>query len=924
MKKFIYVLLFGVFALYSASTQTIQLEKVTGIPGASVTSIAQTSDGDIFIGTPYGLWKTNPAFSQWDKIPTSIFQDSLIGRLTVTSNGNILAGTRKGLYLTENKGGTWTNVGGSFVNKNIHYLYSQSDGLVFAGVYKKLYRSLNNGKTWSVFGDTAVRNSKVILDTVAGLASGIRAANGTYIVKDFTSPDGITFTKMPSDYSMCAGMAEMMMDTNKTIYGFKHDNVNGNNNYLLMSTDNGLTWHYRSRTKRKLQQFSLEYNQEEFPLYIGSMIPLGNNTFLHSLFGELVTLLALQKSSSTGTWSIVEVPNKVKGLPSRYVTCFHRLASGDIVAGTIGTGLYISKDNGMNWSQYMPPLNNPLVTAIKRNSKNTMTFVGTFGGVYYSTDTEQWVSIGHPENETDILELVPAQPDDIVIRTYTGLYGYSFMTKNWRSIKLPAQHVSVTTLGVKDDAMIIYSSSTTESSLNKSTNAGISWAKSGTNPPTSITTISSVKGSDLVVATSLYFSRSTFFSFNKSMDTWFTYSDGFSQDPKKRTKTYDVAVTRPTQVFMASEDGIYSFDFGLTRWTKPPSIFKGISMQSIAMNLVGNVYAAGQGALFEYDENTDLWVRRVTDNRFYSLCGTDVRTHVYCAELWGGLYKSTTPAIIISVPEQTSPLNEAKDITHINTPLQWKQSTYAEQYYLQISTTPDFSTFIVNDSSIKALNYTAKNLEYSRQYYWRVKGLLGSLSSDWSPVRSFTTQAVYPAKLTLSSPPNASVGQTLENLLRWNKGAEADTFAVQLSMSVDFSVLHAQDSTLTNNVFPIKDLKNSTQYFWRVRGKNRAGYGPWSETWSFTTQSPSGIREDDNSGMSVTVQNNHVILHYGAYSQSVKGIRITDIRGKTILSQTIEQGQGSSDFDMSGMSKGYYVVILDTHTGSISRNIIME
>jgi hypothetical protein len=67
-----------------------------------------------------------------------------------------------------------------------------------------------------------------------------------------------------------------------------------------------------------------------------------------------------------------------------------------------------------------------------------------------------------------------------------------------------------------------------------------------------------------------------------------------------------------------------------------------------------------------------------------------------------------------------------------------------------------------------------------------------------------------------------------------------------------------------------------------------------------------------------------VILHYGAYSQSVKGIRITDIRGKTILSQTIEQGQSSSDFDMSGMSKGYYVVILDTHTGSISRNIIME
>ncbi len=920
MKNYLYIMLFCVCAYYSAHSQSIQLEKVTGIPGATITSITQTSDGDIFIGTPYGLWKTNPAFSQWDKIPTAIFQDSLIARLSVTSNGNILAGTRKGLYLTQNKGGSWTNVGQSFVSKNIHYLYSQSEGLVFAGVYKKLYRSTNNGVTWSVFGDTAIRNSKVLFDTVAGLASGIRAANGTYIVKDYTSSDGITFTKMPSNSS--AGIAEMLMDTNKTIYGFKNDNVYANNNYLLMSTDNGVTWHYTTHKRKYTPITSLGLNQGEFPLYKGGLIPLGNNSFLHSIFGELVTLFELQKSSTTGTWSIAEVPNKVKGLPSRYVTCFYRLSSGDIVAGTIGTGIYISKDNGMNWSQYMPPFNNPIVTSIERDNKNAMTFIGTFGGVYYSTDTSDWTYLGHPDNESGIAQII-SLPGEIVIKT-NQLFAYSFQTKIWRKITLPSQ-MNLYALGRKDNTLLLFGEVNSVNSFYQSANAGGSWTKINSNTTIGlIRQIRTLSGTDLIVTTAPLFPSGTYFSFNKSMDTWFTYSDGFSLDPKKRTKTYDLAVTRPTQVFMASEDGIYTFDFGLTRWTKPPSIFTGISMQSITMNLAGNVYAAGQGALFEYDEKTAQWVRRVTDNRFYSLCGTDIRTHVYCAELWGGLYKSTTPAITISVPEQTSPLDGAKDITHINTPLQWKQSTYAEQYYLQISTTPDFSTFIVKDSSIKALNYTAKNLEYSRQYYWRVKGLLGNLVSDWSPVRSFTTQAIYPAKISLSSPPNASIGQPLENLLRWTKATEADTFAIQVSASQDFASLQAQDSTLTNTVFSITGLTNSTQYFWRVRGKNRAGYGPWSDTWSFTTQSPSAISEENNSGVQMNIVNKRLLIDYHPYSQSMTGLRITDIRGKTVYSTLLERGQSSADIDLSAMSKGYYVVILEGGTGTLSRNIIVE
>lgn len=54
------------------------------------------------------------------------------------------------------------------------------------------------------------------------------------------------------------------------------------------------------------------------------------------------------------------------------------------------------------------------------------------------------------------------------------------------------------------------------------------------------------------------------------------------------------------------------------------------------------------------------------------------------------------------------------------------------------------------------------------------------------------------------------------------------------------------------------------------------------------------------------------------------GLRSIDIRGKTVYSRFLEQGQSSADIDLSAMSKGYYVVILEGGTGTISRNIIVE
>ena len=183
---------------------------------------------------------------------------------------------------------------------------------------------------------------------------------------------------------------------------------------------------------------------------------------------------------------------------------------------------------------------------------------------------------------------------------------------------------------------------------------------------------------------------------------------------------------------------------------------------------------------------------------------------------------------------------------------------------------------------------------------------------------------VYPNKVTLRQPANKEINRPVSLSLLWNPATEADSFDVHVATDNGFTMTAMRDSMIAKREIQLSNLQQGTEYFWRVRGKNRAGYGPWSDTWSFTTQSPSGISEDNNSGVQMNIVNKRLLIDYHPYSQSMTGLRITDIRGKTVYSTLLERGQSSADIDLSAMSKGYYVIILEGSTGTISRNIIVE
>jgi photosystem II stability/assembly factor-like uncharacterized protein len=118
----------------------------------------------------------------------------------------------------------------------------------------------------------------------------------------------------------------------------------------------------------------------------------------------------------------------------------------------------------------------------------------------------------------------------------------------------------------------------------------------------------------------------------------------------------------------------------------------------------------------------------------------------------------------------------------------------------------------------------------------------------------------FPSQPNLISPPNGATGVSLTPLLDWDSVTTAKTYRVQLSPDSSFgtTLIDSADIVFPRLNVPSGILNNNTLYFWRVRGINAAGEGPWSLTFRFRTivALPSApnllIPANNSSGISLT------------------------------------------------------------------------
>ena len=147
---------------------------------------------------------------------------------------------------------------------------------------------------------------------------------------------------------------------------------------------------------------------------------------------------------------------------------------------------------------------------------------------------------------------------------------------------------------------------------------------------------------------------------------------------------------------------------------------------------------------------------------------------------------------------------------------------------------------------------------------------------------------------------------------------------MQVSTVPDFSTLIVYDSLHYNAAdlaYYLSDLTGSTTYYWRVNSLNSYGASPWSETWTFTTDTvieETGIASPF--GMDIGIYPNPVgsALRFSGINVFPAKVSIINATGVTVMNALLFDNV----LNTQTLKPGVYMFKLETEEGIAVRRFI--
>ena len=185
----------------------------------------------------------------------------------------------------------------------------------------------------------------------------------------------------------------------------------------------------------------------------------------------------------------------------------------------------------------------------------------------------------------------------------------------------------------------------------------------------------------------------------------------------------------------------------------------------------------------------------------------------------------STPTLLTPADNSTVPVN--------NIAFEWNTSSDASGYNLQVSTSIDFSSFVLNKVNLSVNTFTLSDLMYSTNYYWRVSAVKNNTNSSWSTTRKFTTEPL--GIPSLIKPADGITAVTKTIIFEWSSVNGATGYNLQASETEDFLSLALNKSSLTLPTFSSTGFKSNTKYYWRVNAMAANCQSEWSVVRNFST-----------------------------------------------------------------------------------------
>jgi photosystem II stability/assembly factor-like uncharacterized protein len=311
---------------------------------------------------------------------TSEFVNSLAG------NGSMLycATDREGLHRSDNNGMGWTPVNNGIISSWVFTGAVKDDKIFVATDYQGVFRSEDNGDNW-VYSNTGM---SPLVTCLKDCGNYLFAAT---MVGVFRSTDGQNWTYTNN------GLPGYFMDltlavSDTTLYAVSAEGS------VYRSVNYGANW-----------------------TTLTSMLP--GNTFNRRMLAQgqdlFITGYGLIYTSHDGgtTWNTVS-----NGLPATSWAYPMVSVGTTIFAGTSGSGVYKSTDNGENWSY--SGMGSHFIQAM--TNSNNYIFAGTGGyGVYYSNNLGvTWIMMNSGLTNLGI-EMLTVSKDYLFAGTYySGVWKY--------------------------------------------------------------------------------------------------------------------------------------------------------------------------------------------------------------------------------------------------------------------------------------------------------------------------------------------------------------------------------------------------------------------------------------------------------------------------------------------------------------------
>lgn len=900
----------------------------TGLAAFNVTAFAVTG-ANLFAGTNGGVYRSSDDGGSWTAVNGGL-TNSVVSAFAF-SGANLFAGTDGGVFLSTNNGGTWTSVKNGLSNIYVKAL-AISGANLFAGTLRGVFLSTNNGATWVNVGMTLnsiysllVSGPYIIAGTDAGVY--VTANNGaSWTAIGLTGYNIMTLTTDGSRLFAGTYGGGVFLSTNTGASWTAVNNGLGNSDVraftvsgsnLFAGTYGGGVWAAPLSTMATIAIPVLSTPAD------GSInIPTATTLTWNAAVGALSYQLQVSTSSNfSGTIinqsGITSSLYELGGLSNN--TVYYWRVNASNASGVSGWSTTRSFTT-IAAAPTAPVLVSPADSAVGVAINPTLTWKIPSGAISYqlqvSTDTGFATTV---VNQSGIVAPSFALSALVNNTTYywrvnatnAGGTGPWSVRRNFTTIVTPpAAPVPVSPIdGAADvliDHSIVWNASSGAASYQLQVSVSSSFATTVVNQSGITTASFAVTG--LVNNTKYYWRVNAKNSAGTS--AW------------SATRSYTTIVAAPAGPTLVS----------------PANGAAGVAITP-ALSWIASIGAATYRVQLATDSSfaaivvdrsgitTPTTVVNGLSNLvtyYWRVCAVNVGG----TSAWSGKRSFTTIVATPDAPVMIFPADSATGIPTDPT-LLWNASGGAVSYQLQIATTSNFSGIVLNLSGIIAASYAVSGLANNTLYYWRLNAANIAGAGAWSPTRTFTTVLSVPDKVTLMSPANgSSIGADSVHFV-WHRSSSLVT-SYEIELTGDSTVV--KGSSDTTAAFKVPAGKTERAYTWRVRAKNGAGFGPFSNDWSFirlTTSVPAfGSLPNE-----YIVDNNYpnpfnpsTTFSFSLPRRSFVRLQVFDAFGKevsTVLCAELPAGRYARQWNADGLPSGMYFYRLQAGSFTDTKRLIL-